>query len=183
MNDSQDWGKAYQEIAQHLAIKLPEIKLLDFWNDQPYFQEREYPLPPLAVFFEFRASEIMTLGQNAQKIPMIIDVILYYENPGDTHLGGETITGGLGFIGKLRDLHSTLHGLSGDHFSDLTRVAIGPKDPVPGARIYFQSYETVIMDYGAATSTDIQDNTGTEVKMNVTSGVPEKQQDTAFQIP
>jgi hypothetical protein len=56
----------YQIMMQRLQTNLPEIKHIDWWNNQPEHEEDEDPFPRPAVFIEFMEPEVTNLGRKKQ---------------------------------------------------------------------------------------------------------------------
>ena len=170
MNDEQDWIEAYKQMSNKIANDHPTIKMIDLWREQPYYDDLEYPLDKVAVFFSFNASDIKTLPQGVQQIPMQVKVYTYFETLADTHRGAFNQDKALKFAEWLRKVNKSLHGWSDTHFSDLTRTAINQEQSVSGAIIYSQTYATEIMDYSAERETELVDYTDEDVNLDITPG-------------
>jgi hypothetical protein len=56
----------YQILMQRLQTKVPEIKHIDWWNNQLEMEEEEYAYARPAVFIEFQPAEIINLGRKKQ---------------------------------------------------------------------------------------------------------------------
>lgn len=151
-NDKQNWGEAYMELADLIVTKVPEIKHVDLYYGQEAFMDEDgnwIPFKAPAVFLEFNAADMRDSGVLAQDLLMDIRVLLWYETVQDTNRGSAGQTRALGFIDLMRKLHGALHNASGDHFSPLSRVAMGREDGPPIGYFYSQTYRGVIVDYGA----------------------------------
>lgn len=154
-----DWIDAYKELSERIDFGMPKVTLIDLWREQPYFQEKEYPLGDRSVFLEFGTDKIDTVGGGTtQDMDFTVRVYYLHKTLADTHRGASTQVRGLEFAQELRKIHKLLQGRSGEHFSSPNRQGFGAaNEQISGFYLYYQDYQMIIRDYSANKDYDIVD--------------------------
>lgn len=145
----QDWGIAYKEICDLIAARVPKVKHIDLYHGQEQAIDSDgnwIPLRAPAVFLQFTAAQVDDIGDLSQQMLMDVTVYLASETMQDTNHGSAGQRRALEFVGLMRELHLALHNASGDHFSPMSRVAMGRADAPPYMYMYSQTYRCVMLD-------------------------------------
>ena len=157
----QDWGEAYKELCVLIKEKVPEVKHIDLYYGQDQFVEQDgnwNPFPCPAVLLSFKAAQVRDLGDNTQELHMDITMYLYLETVQDTHHGSAGQRRAMEFVGLMRKLHTNMHGVSGEHFSPLSRVDMAQKaDAPPYAYVFGQTYRCVLLDNSTSKQYNFRD--------------------------
>lgn len=140
----------YQEVAQIINEKMPEIKWVDLWANQTDYFDEELPFTLPAIFIEFNAYDISDKGKLAQIIELEIIFHIAYETMAESYQGSYNQDSALQILESLIKLHQTFHGESGENFSRMRRS--DAKQEINGGNIlqYAITYTTVISDQSAS---------------------------------
>jgi hypothetical protein len=152
MVQEQDWTEAYKELCVKIKADVPEIKHLDLWYEQIYFEEDEYPYPENCLYLDINIESTKTLGNNAQELECTIGFIHVFDTLSETYHTSTNQAIAFEFIATQKKLHKLLQGLSGTNFSPLDRVS---NKSIPGAKkngyliVRNMMYKCIIIDYSA----------------------------------
>jgi hypothetical protein len=145
----QYWTELYQEIAEKITDKLPEIKWVDLWHDQIGFLTEELPFDTPSVFIGFSTVAIDDRGILAQDCDTQIDMYLFYETFSDTYVTSYNQDRALDFLKSLTRLHALFHGKNGVNYSGMRRVDMRREESGGAGNLYRISFQCVITDYSA----------------------------------
>jgi hypothetical protein len=151
------WEELYNEVAQRILEKLPEIRWVDLWHNQTSFLEEEVPFPTPCIFLGFRTLAIEDRGENVQMLTMQVDFYLFYETFLETYTGAYNKDGALEFTRSLDKIHANFHGTSGTTYSNMKRIAINPEDTGGSGNLYRTSFSCSVEDTGAMKQYDVVD--------------------------
>lgn len=150
-NEKQDWGKAYQQIADLITEKVPEIKHVDLYHGQEQLIDDDgnwIPFQCPAVFLEFTFTP-EDIGERRQLLNTDVTVRLAYETLSDSNMGSMGQDRALKFIALMRKINEALHGAEGDDFGPMSRTGQTKHEAPPYMIMWSQTYATVILDYSA----------------------------------
>ncbi|MNS03107.1 hypothetical protein D3C72_344350 [compost metagenome] len=145
----QNWKDLYKELASIIEAKVPGISWQDLWHNQVNFLEEEHPFPTPALFYSFRTMGTTDLGKKAQKLPVQVDIYLFFETFADTYNGSWNQNGALGFLDLLTQVHAALHGTTGENYSSMRRISFNPVDTGGAGNTYLQSFSCELIDESA----------------------------------
>lgn len=156
---SQDWIEAALEIMD-LAVTVDGITKADFWDEQPYQPERDYPKGSTWAYVDVVVEEISTRKPGVQDLSCIVRVYTCHTSMADTDTSASTEhrAKALAWVPILRSLHQVLQGTKGTHFSKLDRVELA-KQPKPAGHVtvYMMGYECLISDIAGAAVIELAD--------------------------
>lgn len=150
-NEKQDWGKAYQQIAELITQKVPEIQHVDLYHGQEQLIDDDgnwIPFKCPAVFLEFTFTP-EDIGERRQLLNAEITVRLAYETLSDSNKGSMGQERALKFIALMRKINEALHCAEGDDFGPMSRTGQNKHEAPPYMIMWSQTYSTVILDYSA----------------------------------
>ena len=139
----------YNEIAQRINTKIPEVKWVDLWHEQVSFLTEELPFPTPAVFIGFTTNNCDDLMQLIQQCDMQVDFYLFFETFSDTYQGAYNQSSAISFLRLLTKLHSCFHGVSGTHFQTMRRVDMRREDSGGAGNLYRISFNCNVEDASA----------------------------------
>lgn len=139
----------YNEIAQRINTKIPEVLWVDLWHEQVSFLTEELPFPTPAVFIGFSTNTCDDLSQLIQQCDMQIDLYLFFETFSDTYQGAYNQAGAISFLRLLTKLHTCFHGVSGTHFQTMRRVDMRREDSGGAGNLYRISFNCNVEDASA----------------------------------
>lgn len=144
----QNWKDLYKELCEKLSI-LDGIRWMDLWHNQVNFLETEHRFPAPAVFFSFRALGTTDLSKKVQRVPLQVDIYLFFETFADSYHQSFNQDSALGFLDLLTQVHATLHGSGGNNYSEMRRVSFSPVDTGGSGNTYLMSFTCQLVDYSA----------------------------------
>ncbi len=130
----------YEEIAQRINDKMPEVKWVDLWHEQVNYLTDELPFPTPAVFIGFNTNECDDLSQLIQKCDLQLDLYLFYETFSDTYVGSYNQGSAIEYLRLLTKLHTTFHGISGVNFQTMRRVDMRREESGGSGNLYRISF-------------------------------------------
>lgn len=140
------WDGLYLELAQLLTTEIEEIEWLDLWHNQVGFLDDEHPFNTPAVFLAFRILNTEDQGKLAQRLTVQLDVYYFYETFSDTFNGSFNQEDALAYLKTLGKIHKTLHGKSGECFSEAKRTGFGAVDTGSAGNLYRQTFTMLVDD-------------------------------------
>jgi hypothetical protein len=174
------WEFLYEELSQLVTDNLPEVAWIDLWHNQVGFLVEEHPFTTPALFIAFRMLSAEDLGELAQDANIQIDFYWFYETFLDTYAGAVNKTDALDYLKTLTSLHKLFHGKTGEHFSEMRRVAFAPVDTGSAGNLYRISFSAKIID---GTATKVYDGVSPG-DVEITEGsAPAVAPGTEFMIP
>lgn len=160
-----DWIEAYKEISTAI-LALESIKHVDLYNEQPYYEEEEYPYPAPAVFLDFASEGIESVGKLNQQITFRMGVILQAETLADSHNGSANQANAIAFATKLKQIHALLQGSEGSHYAECNRVAISRMEaPRAYTQLWRQDYTITVTDTAAMPVETLNENDANTVSV------------------
>lgn len=145
-----NWKDLYLELSGKLRSGVPELNWIDLWANQVNALADEHPFPTPAAFIEFRILEADDEGNLAQQLHTQVDVYLFYETFADTFDGAGNQTQALAYLDMLTAIHRTLHGTSGQTYSEMRRVGMAPVDTGTAGNLYRMSFVCLVTDLSAS---------------------------------
>lgn len=145
----QNWTELYKELCALIKAKVSEVKWQDLWHNQVNFLESEHPFPSPALFYGFRTLEVMDLSKKVQKVPIQVDVYVFFETFADTYDGSWNQESALGFLGILSQVHAAFHGSEGTNYSNMRRKGFSAVDTGGAGNTYLVNFTCEIIDYSA----------------------------------
>lgn len=139
----------YNEIAQRIAAKIPEIAWVDLWHEQVSYLTEELPFPTPAVFIGFSTNTCDDLSSLIQQCDIQVDFYLFFETFSDTYQGAYNQTSAINFLRLLTKLHTTFHGQSGDHYHSMRRIDMRREDSGGAGNLYRISFNCNVEDASA----------------------------------
>lgn len=153
-----DWIEAYKELSTAI-LALDSIKHVDLYNEQPYYEEKEYPYPQPAIFLDFASEGIESVGKLNQVVTFRMGVILQAETLADSHKGSGNQANALAFATKLKEIHALLQGSEGSHYAECQRVAISRMEaPRAYTQLWRQDYTISVTDTAAMPTEVLNEN-------------------------
>jgi uncharacterized protein (UPF0297 family) len=144
----QDIFEAYPELSA-LIKKGTKIKYIDLWHDQTNaYDDEDLPYNLPGVFFEF-VSNPNTIGNDAQEIPLLINVYLTEFTLADTEENSKTKYSAMQFARNLKAIYKALQNKSGKNFGPLNRIAMSRVPGNPAYITYVQTFTSELIDYSA----------------------------------
>jgi hypothetical protein len=144
------WAQLYEEIANLITTKLPDVQWVDLWHNQVGFLESEHPFPTPAVFLAFRIGKADDLSAKVQDLEVQMDLYYFYETFLDTFQGAFNKVDAIAYLNRLTDIHALLHGTSGETFNECRRVGFAPVDTGSAGNLYRMSFTMNVQDGSAA---------------------------------
>lgn len=143
------WSDLYLEIAEKITQSRPDIQWVDMWHEQINYLTIEHPFPTPAVFIAFNMLEAEDQGLKAQNCNTQIDIRLYYECFEDTYVGAYNQESAINFLRELTELHKLFHGTSGEHYSEMRRIAMVDEASGDAGNLYRISFACNVYDDSA----------------------------------
>lgn len=140
----------YLEHEAKITDNLPDIKHVDLWSEQVSFLMDEQPFRAPAIFIAYRTLRTEDVGDKIQKVRIGVDLYYYYETFAATKRGSKKQEKALNFLEELTNIHKVFHGSSGEHYSDMRRVAFAPVETGTANLLYVQKFECTVVDDSAA---------------------------------
>lgn len=160
-----DWIEAYKEISTAI-LALESIKHVDLYNEQPYYEEKEYPYAQPAVFLDFASENIESVGKLNQQVTFRMGVILQAETLADSHKGSSNQANAIAFATKLKQIHALLQGSEGSHYAECNRIAISRMEaPRAYTQLWRQDYTITVTDTAAMATETLNDNNANTVSV------------------
>lgn len=135
----------YMELSE-LLCENKEIKWIDLWHNQVGFLDEEHPFPAPALFLGFRSMGIEDLAARIQKVSVQVDVYVFYETFADTYKGGINQSDALEFLCLMDYVQATLHGTTGQTYSEMRRTDFAPVDTGSAGNLYRISFTCNLID-------------------------------------
>ena len=155
------WTDLYQEIAQRINDKLPDIAWVDLWHEQIQFLTEELPFPTPAVFIAFNTTSCSDKGLLIQNCEIQVDMYLFYETFSDTYQGSYNQGSAIDYLRTLTKLHSIFHGISGTNFNSMRRIDMKREDSGDAGNLYRISFSCIVEDSSAMAEYEQQEVTET----------------------
>lgn len=143
------WTDLYNELAERIQNKIPEIEWIDLWHDQVGYLTEELPFPSPAVFIGFNTINIEDLAQLIQECDTQIDFYLFFETFSDTYMGSYNKSSAVNFLSLLTELHICFHGHSGVNHQTLRRIDMRREDSGGSGNLYRISFAGNVEDASA----------------------------------
>ncbi|MBS2099177.1 hypothetical protein [Carboxylicivirga linearis] len=143
------WTDLYNEIAQRINDKLPEVSWVDLWHEQVSYLTEEIPFPTPAVFIGFNTNGCNDLSQLIQECDLQVDMYLFFESFGDTYHGAYNQGNAIDYLRLLSKLHAAFHGVSGEHFQTMRRVDMHREESGGSGNLYRISFNCNVEDASA----------------------------------
>ncbi|WP_461632752.1 hypothetical protein [Labilibaculum euxinus] len=148
------WTDLYQEIAERINEKLPDIQWVDLWHEQISYLTEELPFPTPAVFISFNTNECRDLSQLIQECDTQVDLYFFFETFSDTYIGSYNQASAIDYLRTLTDLHTAFHGTSGENFQTMRRVDMRREESGGAGNLYRISFVCNIEDASAQIESD-----------------------------
>lgn len=148
------WTDLYNEIAQRINEKIPEIEWVDLWHEQVAYLTEDLPFPTPAVFIGFVTNQCNDAGQLIQECDLEIDFYLFFETFSDTYQGAYNQSSAIDYLRLLTKLHACFHGISGDSFQTMRRVDMRREDSGNAGNLYRISFNCNVEDASAQVEFD-----------------------------
>lgn len=163
------WSELYQELAELIKNKLPQVQWVDLWHEQVSFLTEELPFPSPAIFLSFSMLDAEDRGLFIQDCNTQVDIFLFYETFSDTCLGSYNQESAINYLNSLTELHALLHGKSGKNYSQMRRVSMSREESGGAGNLYRVSFQCIVNDSSAATlfTESINPNAEIEVKADL----------------
>ncbi len=158
------WTDLYNEIAQRINKRIPEIEWVDLWHEQVSYLTEELPFPTPAVFISFSTNSCEDLGLLIQECDMQVDLYLFFETFGDTYQGSCNQGSATEYLSLLTKLHSCFHGVNGLHFQQMRRVDMRREDSGGSGNLYRISFNCNVEDVSA--QVEFNENTVNEITVS-----------------
>lgn len=139
----------YNEIAQRINTKIPEIKWVDLWHEQISFLTEELPFPTPAVFIGLTTNKCDDYSLLIQECDMQVDFYLFFETFSDTYQGAYNQSSAITFLRLLTKLHTCFHGVSGTNYQTMRRVDMRREDSGGAGNLYRISFSFNTVDASA----------------------------------
>lgn len=146
----QNWEDLYQEHANAINAKIPEVKWVDLWHNQVNFLDNEHPFPTPAVFLNYRIRDTKDLGNNAQEATLQVEMYVFYETFADTYQGSHNKASALSFLSLITKLHTHFHGTSGANYNNMRSTGMQPVDTGNAGNLYVRYFECTVTDESAS---------------------------------
>ncbi len=111
----------YTELCTVLSA-VDDVKYIDLWNEQPFYEDREVPFPKVSLFLEFTSESFSDLGNNGQLADMQVSVYVLYKTMGESRHTASRQEEALGFLDVLQNVHKALQGIQGEHYGKASRT-------------------------------------------------------------
>lgn len=161
-----DWIEAHNELETNLAA-ISGIKHVDFYNEQPYYEEEEYPYPLPAIFLDWSSSNIETFGKHSQNLNMNVQVILQTATLADSHKGSDNKANAINFAALLTEVHKVLQGSEGDNHSETNRISLSRLEaPRAYVQLWQQTYSLSVADNSAIPTDTLNENDTNKVAVS-----------------
>ncbi len=155
------WTDLYKEVAQRIQDRIPEIQWVDLWHEQVSYLSEDIPFPTPAAFIAFRLDNCEDLSQLIQKCDLQVDIYLFFETFSDSYLGSFNQDSATEYLRILTKLHTCFHGISGEHFFQMSRVAMGREESGGAGNFYRISFNCNVED--ASAQAEFNQNTVNQV--------------------
>lgn len=158
------WIDLYQELAERINNKIPEISWVDLWHEQVNYLTDELPFPTPAVFIAFNTNNCGDLGELIQECDTQIDFYLFFETFGDTYQGSYNQDSATEYLRLLTKLHTCFHGISGENHQTMRRVDMRREDSGGSGNLYRISFNCNLAD--ASSQKEFNENTVNEITIS-----------------
>lgn len=158
------WTDIYNEMAQRITDKIPEVQWVDLWHEQVSYLEEELPFPTPAVFIGFNTNECNDLSQLIQECDLQVDMYLFFESFGDTYQGAYNQSSAIDYLRLLTKLHTAFHGINGEHFQSMRRVDMRREESGGSGNLYRISFNCNVED--ASAQAEFDKNTVNEISIS-----------------
>jgi hypothetical protein len=146
---------AYQHLGAKLLAEVldeqgrPVFHWGDLWYEQTDFPELAEGIDYPAIFFDFGADDIATLGVLEQKVRLVTDIYVAVDNLQDTAINSPESTEALHFLEICARVHELLQGYANPSCGNLTRVGFGRYNSRTNVIVYRISYTSEVADVSA----------------------------------
>lgn len=144
---------------QHLGTKLltevvdeqdrPVFHWADLWYEQTDFQELAEGIDYPAVFFEFAADEIATLGLLEQDVKLFTTIYVAVDNLQDTAINSPESAEALHYLEVCARVHELLQGYEHHTCGSLNRVGFDRYNARTNVIVYRLTYASQVADTSA----------------------------------
>jgi hypothetical protein len=144
---------------QHLGAKLlaevldeqdrPVFHWADLWYEQTDFPEVAEGIDYPAVFFEFGAEDIATLGQLEQDVKLYTSIYVAVDSLQDTAINSPERGDGLHYLEVCARVHELLQGYEHTSCGSLTRVGFDRYNARTNVIVYRLTYASQVADTSA----------------------------------
>lgn len=155
------WTDLYNELAQRIESKIPEIKWVDLWHEQVSYLTEELPFQTPAVFIGLNTKSCDDLSLLIQQCDTQIDFYLFFETFSDTYQGAYNKGSAINFLRLLTKLHTAFHGVSGTNYQTMRRVDMRREDSGGAGNLYRISFNCNVED--ASSQKEFDENAVTEI--------------------
>lgn len=173
----------YNEIAQRITAKIPEVLWVDLWHEQISFLTEELPFPTPAVFIGFTTNNCDDLSLLIQQCDMQVDLYLFFETFSDTYQGAYNQSSAITFLRLLTKLHTCFHGVSGTNYQTMRRVDMRREDSGGAGNLYRISFNFNATDASAQKEYDETEVNEIAIIREVVNRVPPIDPDPLFHLP
>lgn len=177
------WTDLYEEVAQRINNKLPEIEWVDLWHEQVSYLTEELPFPTPAVFIAFNTNQCEDLGELIQECDTQMDLYFFFETFSDTYIGSYNQSSATEYLRILTKLHTCFHGISGDNFQQMRRVDMRREDSGGAGNLYRISFNFNIEDASAKVEFDKNEVSDIEISDEPIERPPVKDEEPMFVVP
>lgn len=126
--------------------KVPMLKFIDLWNEQPNFPEMAESYDYPALFVEYNAAQIANLGKLSQEIKLQCSLYLCHVSYDDSFNQATAQEQALAYLHMIGRLHELLHGYSHPHTGTLQRVGISKVGVQTNVIVYRIDFESNLID-------------------------------------
>ena len=145
----QNIKELYLELSTKISADVPALLWGDLWHNQVNFLDQEHPFPTPAYFLSFRVLGTQDEGQKVQSLKMQVDCYIFYETMADTFEGSFNQDSALAFLDIIESVYASIHGTSGENYSEMRRTGLSAIDTGTAGNLYLQTFECVVVDYAA----------------------------------
>ncbi|WP_086984841.1 MULTISPECIES: hypothetical protein [Elizabethkingia] len=142
-------GNVYKKISDHLETNVPQLIYIDKDRGQTE-KENIVLVPKPAVLIGFQRFEWEAIGGGVRQGKGSIRIRVVCENYAESYSGSIDQDQALAFFDLNEEIDNALEGLSGESFSQLTKISDEDDLDHDNVIITVYEYETTITDYSKA---------------------------------
>ena len=146
---------AYQHLGAKLLAEIldnqqrPVFSWADLWYEQTDFPEVAEEIYYPAVFFDFAADTISSIGQLEQDVTLNIDIYVVMETLADTAINSPERPDGLHYLELCACVHEILQGYEHHSCGNLNRVGFARYSARTNVIVYRLTYASSVVDTSA----------------------------------
>ena len=144
------------EAYQHLGAKLlnevldeqgrPVFRWADLWYEQTEFQELAEAIDYPAVFLDFAADTISSIGQLEQNVTLLTDIYVAVASLADTAINSPERPDGLHYLEVCARVQELLHAYEHPTCGNLNRVGFVRHSTRTNLLVYRLTYQSQVVD-------------------------------------